>query len=150
MSRFVYSLDRNNFPLPLATFSPWHFHEVTRSTHNYDVGQLWIEGDVWRILGPTEPGPQHWGTGGEVALWESRDQGESWERVKILTSNSELNHAYVRRPLNAHPEFYAFWADGNPDQFSPSRLYFTDRDATQVWQLPYRMTSEFERPLVVD
>ena len=128
----------------------WHFHEVTRSPHNYDVGQLWIEGDVWRILGPTEPGPQHWGTGGEVALWESRDQGESWERVKILTSTSQLNHAYVRRPLNAHPDFYAFWADGNPDQFSPSRLYFTDRDATQVWQLPYRMTSEFERPLVVD
>ena len=105
---------------------------------------------MWRILGPTEPGPQDWGTGGEVALWESRDQGESWERVKILTSNSELNHAYVRRPLNAHREFYAFWADGNPDQFSPSRLYFTDRDATQVWQLPYRMTSEFERPFVVD
>jgi len=130
--------------------SSWQFHEVTNSTHNYDVGQLWVEGDTWRILGPTEPGPQHWGTGGEIALWESNDTGETWVRKWIMTSKSELNHTYVRRPLQAHPNFYAIWADGNPDELSPSRIYFADMEAGQIRQLPYTMTSEFERPLVVD
>lgn len=117
----------------------WNFHEVTRSTHNYDMGQLWVEGDTWRILGPTETGPQRWGTGGEVALWESMDSGKSWVKKKQLTENSEYNHSYVRRPLNAHPDFYALWADGNPDTFSPSKLYYTDRDATSVHEMPYWM-----------
>jgi len=44
----------------------WQFHEVTRWTGNYDMGSLYVEGDTWRIIGPTEPGPQRYGTGGEV------------------------------------------------------------------------------------
>jgi hypothetical protein len=115
----------------------WNFHEVTRSTHNYDMGQLWVEGDTWRILGPTESGPQHWGTGGEIALWESRDHGVTWHKTKELTHNSAMNHTYVRRPLNAHPDFYALWADGNPDSFSPSHLYFTNQNGTTVNTIPY-------------
>lgn len=114
----------------------WIFSEVTRSTHNYDMGQLWIEGDLWRILGPTEAGPQHWGTGGEVALWESRDKGKTWTKVKNITENSKCNHSYVRRPLNAHDDFYAFWADGHADEFSPSHLYYTDRNGAEVHQMP--------------
>ena len=117
----------------------WNFLDVTRSTHNYDMGQLWVEGDTWRILGPTETGPQRWGTGGEVALWESTDSGKTWVKKKQLTENSEYNHSYVRRPLNAHPDFYALWADGNPDTFSPSKLYYTDRDGKSAHQMPYWM-----------
>lgn len=114
----------------------WVFSEVTQSTHNYDMGQLWIEDDLWRILGPTEVGPQHWGTGGEVALWESRDSGVTWTKVRDVTTGSTHNHAYVRRPLHAHSNFYAFWADGNADTFSESNLYFTNRDGTKVEQMP--------------
>ncbi len=127
----------------------WNFHEVTRSTHNYDMGQLWVEGTRWRILAPTEAGPQRWGTGGEVALWESSDSGKTWAKVKQVTEHSTYNHSYVRRPLNAHPDFYAFWADGNPDHFSPSRLYFTDHDGTQVKRMPYWLPTQHLKPVPV-
>jgi hypothetical protein len=119
----------------------WAFNEVTHSTHNYDMGSLYIEPDgIWRIIAPTEPGPQPLGTGGEMALWLSRDEGATWKKVRDITRNSRRNHAYARRPVNAHPEFYAFWADGDADELSVSHLYFTDRDGDQVWELPYHMT----------
>ena len=76
----------------------WQFHEVTRSTGNYDMGSLYVEGDTWRIIGPTEPGPQHYGTGGEVALWTSRDSGATWTKVRDVTHRSRFNHSYVRAP----------------------------------------------------
>tara|TARA_B100000686_G_C16220800_1_gene680061 strand:- start:139 stop:594 length:456 start_codon:yes stop_codon:yes gene_type:complete len=91
--------------------------------------------------------PKHWGTGGEMAIWISRDQGRHWEMEKQLTRESHFNHTYARRPVNAHPNFYAFWADGNPDQFSESRLYFTDQTGNQVWVLPYEMNQEREEPI---
>ncbi len=123
----------------------WQHIEVARSTHNYDMGSLYITADDWRIVAPTEPGPQHWGTGGEMAMWVSQDDGWSWQLQRRLTTASERNHAYARRPLNAAAGFYAFWADGNPDQFSESRLYFSDRDGT-VWQLPTSMDGDDAEP----
>jgi len=126
----------------------WAFHEVTRSTHNYDMGSLYIETDgTWRIIGPTEPGPQQHGTGGEMAMWTSTDKGQSWQKVRNLTHASERNHGYARRPVNAHPGFYAFWADGNPDTMSESHLYFVNRSGTRVWCLPYTMETEYAQPL---
>ena len=125
----------------------WQFHDVTQTTHNYDTGSLYIEEDgAWRIIFPTEPGPQRWGTGGEVAIWVSRDKGEHWSKEKDVTTGSALNQMYVRRPVNARDDFYAFWAEGNPDELSPSRLYFTDREGSQVWRLPYEMDGEFAGP----
>ena len=130
------------------TGNQWAFYQVTGSTHNYDMGSLYIESSgTWRIIAPTEPGPQHWGTGGEMAIWISRDQGQHWEMEKQLTRGSHFNHTYARRPVNSHPDFYAFWADGNPDQFSESRLYFTDQTGDQVWVLPYEMNQEKEEPI---
>ena len=126
----------------------WLDHQVTTSTHNYDMGQLWVERGSWRIVAPTVPGPQHWGAGGEIAMWESRDFGQTWELQKLVTSKSQRNHTYVRRPLHADPEFYALWADGDPAGFSKSHLYFLDRNAGQVRQLPYVMRADFERPRV--
>ena len=129
------------------TGNHWKFHEVTQSTHNYDMGSLYVEPDgVWRIIGPTEPGPQLLGTGGEMAVWISRDQGTTWTKQRDITCNSEFNHAYARRPVDAHPDFYAFWADGNPDELSPSRIYFTNRDGDKLWRLPYNMTDESAKP----
>lgn len=125
----------------------WDFHEVTQSTHNYDMGSLYIEADgTWRIIGPTEPGPQPLGTGGEMALWTSCNNGVTWTKARNITSGSTYNHAYARRPVNTHPDFYAFWADGNPDEFSRSHLYFTNKDADKVWVLPYDMTENTATP----
>lgn len=129
------------------TGNQWKFHEVTPAGHNYDMGSLYVEQEnLWRIIGPTETGPQPLGTGGEMAIWISRDQGHSWQKQRQITHHSERNHAYARRPVNAHPDFYAFWADGNPDRFSISRLYFTNRDGTAAWCLPYRMADDFAKP----
>jgi hypothetical protein len=105
----------------------WHFNKVCESTHNYDMGSLYIDQDNWQIIGPTEAGPQPFGTGGEMALWVSRDEGRNWQKKQDITRNSPRNHAYARRPLAAHPGFYAFWADGHADKFSESRLYFTNK-----------------------
>lgn len=128
------------------TGAEWAFTEVTRSTHNYDMGSLYIDGDTWRIIAPTEPGPQHWGTGGEMALWVSEDDGMTWQLRRQLTHNSARNQAYARRPVNAHDGFVAFWADGNPDELSESRLYFCDREGT-VYQLPPHMDGDEAEPL---
>ena len=129
------------------TGDQWTFREVTRSTHNYDMGSLYIEADgQWRIIGPTEPGPQQHGTGGEMAMWVSEDDGQSWRKTTDITMNSARNHCYARRPVNAHPDFYAFWADGDPDNMSESHLYFTNKAGDQVWSLPYNMQTEYAQP----
>lgn len=129
------------------TGTRWTFHEVTSATHNYDMGSIYVEDDgTWRIIAPTEPGPQHWGTGGEVAVWTSTDQGQTWTKRRTVTARSARNHTYVRRPVDAHPDFYAFWADGNPDSLSVSRLYFTNQTGDEVWRLPYRMEKEEGAP----
>lgn len=104
--------------------------------------------DLWRIIGPTETGPQPYNPGGEVAMWISRDQGKSWTKEKQLTHDSEFNHTYVRRPLNAHPDFYAYWADGHARRPSEWRLYFADK-AGNVYRLPTTMTRDFEAPQLV-
>lgn len=121
----------------------WRFSAITRSTHNYDTGSVYVEPNgTWLVLGPTEVGPQKLGTGGEVAVWVSQDQGATWKKQRDITKRSAYNHSYVRRPTNAHPDFYAFWADGNPDAFSPSRLYFCNRKGDKVFVLPETMIGE--------
>jgi hypothetical protein len=127
----------------------WIVREMTTSDNNYDMGSLYIEeGGVWRVIAPTETGPQPYNTGGEMAMWVSRDQGESWRLEQQLTRDSEYNHSFARRPVDAHPEFYAFWADGHGRRPSESRLYFADR-AGNVFQLPVRMTEEMEKPIPI-
>lgn len=114
----------------------WAFYTVTTSDHNYDMGSLYIDGAVWRIIGPTQPGPQPGQTGGEMAVWISTDAGQTWRMERQITSGSRFNHSYARRPLHAHDPFYAFWADGDPFQMSDSRLYFADSTGTRYRQLP--------------
>ncbi len=124
----------------------WVRHSFTNSDHNYDFGSLYIESDQWRIIAPTEPGPQPNGTGGEMVMWTSSDEGANWTKTKQLTHNSEFNHTYARRPVDANPQFYSLWADGNPLERSESTLYFTDREGSHVWQLPTHMDAEFASP----
>jgi hypothetical protein len=110
------------------------------------MGSLYIEGKNWSVIGPTGTGPQKWGTGGEMELWRSANDGLTWERSNSITKNSLYNHSYARRPLNAHKDFYAFWADGNADTFSESRLYFTNKKGNKVWMLPYKMDLMMQKP----
>ncbi|MFO0791925.1 MAG: BNR-4 repeat-containing protein [Pirellulales bacterium] len=158
----------------------WERTPFTTTDHNYDFGSLYIEEKLWRIIAPTDPGPQSggwgraegerpatrqltsrtggslrstpgtpsllYGAGGEMVMWTSTDEGRTWQKVKQLTHDSKLSHTYARRPVDANPAFYALWADGNPLERSESRLYFTDREGTQVWRLPAHMAHDFERP----
>lgn len=124
----------------------WQTHIVARTDHNYDMGSLWVNGDEWTIVFPTLAGPQAGHTGGEMALWTSRDQGTTWTMARQITNRSSLNHTYARRPLNAHDPFFTLWADGDPTQISPSRLYFCDSSGQNVYRLPYEMSGEFATP----
>ena len=83
-----------------------------------------------------------------MVLWESRDQGGSWKSLKQLTFDRRLQHTYARRPIGAHPDFAALWADGNPVTPGNSHLYFTDEECSHVWRLPETMTAEFQPPEV--
>lgn len=124
----------------------WELRGTIRSDNNYDMGSIYLErDDLWRIIGPTEPGPQSYNTGGEIAMWTSPDRGATWNKVKQLTSSSRHNHGYCRRPVGAHADFYAIWADGHGRQPSESRLYFCDQ-AGNVRQLPPQMGAEFAKP----
>ncbi len=114
----------------------WERRPVTTSDHNYDMGSLYITSESWVLLAPTDPGPQPFGAGGEIVRWTSSDQGQTWQRTASLTRNSARNHTYVRRPLNAAPRFFAFWADGDARRVSPVRLYRYDAQSDAIHQLP--------------
>ena len=129
------------------TGSQWDIREMARSDHNYDFGALWIENDgTWRVIAPTDPGPQPYTTGGDMAMWSSKDKGATWTQVAKLTAATERNHTYARKPANAHPDFYALWADGDTLKPSVSYLYFTDKSGSAVWRLPPKMNGEWAKP----
>ena len=132
-----------------GTGAEWVRRPMTESDNNYDHGSLYIEADgSWRVVAPTEPGPQPFNPGGEMVFWLSRDEGKNWTKVNQLTTGSRLNHTYARRPLDAHPGFYALWADGDGRNPSTSSLYFTDQQGTHVWRLPAKVSGDFAAPEV--
>jgi hypothetical protein len=131
------------------TGAEWDIQGSITSDNNYDTGSLHIETDgTWRIIGPTQTGPQPYNPGGEVAMWTSADLGHAWQMVRQMTHDSPYNHTYVRRPVNAHPGFYGFWADGHGRQPSESRLYFCDKEGN-VYRLPPEMEGDFAKPELV-
>lgn len=123
----------------------WHTRTITTSDHNYDMGSLWIQGTNWKVVAPLQSGPQPHGGGGEVMEWHSEDAGESWTLTQAITKGSKFNHNYIRQVQGGQSAFLYFWADGNPDSFSKSRLYFADQKG-QVWRLPYRMRRAWAKP----
>jgi hypothetical protein len=129
------------------TANGWRIRPVTVSDSNYDMGSLYVEKDgTWRIIAPTLQGPQPYNPGGELAIWTSSDEGRTWTLVRQMTRGSRRNHNYVRRPVNAHADFYALWADGHAREPSESRLYFCNK-AGDVFVLPQTMEGESARPL---
>jgi len=133
------------------TGKSWDIREFTTSDHNYDYGPLYIESDgTWRVIAPTAPGPQPYTTGGDMVMWVSNDRGAKWTRVKQLTHARQMNHTYAKKPVNAQPDFYAIWADGDTLKPSESSLYFTDRAGSAVWRLPRLMTADEQRPEKVE
>lgn len=127
----------------------WITSEITRSDNNYDFGSLYTESDsTWKLIAPTIQGPQAYNPGGEVAMWTSHDKGASWTLTRQVTTNSPGNHTFVRRPVNAAPDFYAFWGDGNAREPSICRLFFTDKNGSIVRMLPEKMTEEAEYPML--
>lgn len=123
----------------------WETSIICESDHNYDMGSLYLEEGIWRIIGPTEKGPQDWGAGGEIAEWISKDEGKTWSKAQTVTQNSLLNNSYVRRPVNAKAPFQYMWANGDSHQFSKSELFFGDFKGN-VWKLPYDMKRKQQKP----
>ncbi|MFX0101535.1 MAG: BNR-4 repeat-containing protein, partial [Candidatus Hodarchaeota archaeon] len=120
------------------------------SDSNYDTGCIHVENDgTWRIIGPSGVGPQPFNPGGEIELFTSINQGETWKKERVVTKNSKYNHTYARRPVNAHRDFYALWADGNPRKMSRSSIYFCNADGSMVKQLPFKMKDAFESPVML-
>jgi len=129
------------------TGTEWVVRRVTQSDNNYDTGCLHVERDgTWRVIGPTETGPQPFNPGGEIAIWTSRDEGQTWVKRRQLTRGSLFNHTYCRRPVNADPDFYALWADGHGRRPSESRIYFCDKNGRRVRRLPYTMDEPRVKP----
>ncbi len=125
----------------------WVIQKFTESDHNYDFGQLDIQRDgSWRIVATTDPGPKPFLTGGEVVMWNSADQGATWARLATVTQNSARHQTFPRIPVDAQDDFYAFWADGDPEKVSDSSLYFTNKAGSGVWKLPESMTEDFAKP----
>jgi len=137
---------RREFRLTHWDGQRWRTSIVAETDHNYDMGSLRITAKRWTVIAPTLAGPQSYGTGGEVCLWESSDRGETWSMLRPVTRGSTRNHAYVRRPLNGSDPFFAFWADGDPRGFSESHLYFCDGRGRRVWELPYDLSESSARP----
>lgn len=139
--------DPREFCLARWDGAAWQTSVIGKTDHNYDMGSLWVGAGEWKVIAPTLPGPQPWGGGGEMCLWVSGDQGRTWALRKEITRGSRLNHNYARRPLNAKDPFFAFWADGDPNELSESRLYFCSSNGERVWQLPYDMEGDSAAPL---
>jgi hypothetical protein len=132
------------------TGSEWVRRPFTTSGNNYDTGPIYIEPDgTWRVIAPTEIGPQPYNPGGQMVMWTSNDQGQTWKKVKQLTHDQKQNHTFARRPVNANPEFYALWASGDAREPSESYLFFINQKGDHVWRLPAKMKSDFAKPEVV-
>src|SRR3546814_5615542 len=83
-----------------------------------------------------------------MVMLKSSNKCKTWKNVKDLTCNREFNQTFARRPVNVHPDSYAFWADGHARQHSESRLYFSDKKGN-VFMLPEVMDKPFMKPIPV-
>ena len=85
--------DPRTWMLARWTGNQWVISPITTSDNNYDFGELWIMGDAdWRVIGPTETGPEPHNPGGEVAMWQSADHGATWTKIRDMTKASTMNH----------------------------------------------------------
>lgn len=116
----------------------WDIRDTTvRSDSNYDFGFLDLRSESdWRMISATGRGPQAFNPGGEIEAWRSVDGGATWSKERDVTSGSLRNHSYPRQVVDAHPDFLAFWADGDGRKISESHLHYCDEDLN-VYDMPY-------------
>ena len=129
----------------------WRYSTVCEVDNNYEYAMIYVEeaeSGVLRLVGSFEDGPQTYNTGGEISQWVSRDDGETWRKEYQLTENSAVNQCFPRRTIDASPEFYAFWAEGNGREKSISTLRFSTKDG-KVYALPREMKEDWESPIFV-
>ena len=129
----------------------WNFSTVTEVDNNYEYAMIYPEeadSGVLRLVGSFEDGPQAYNTGGEISQWISRDNGKTWTKEYQLTENSDVNQCFPRRTIDASPDFYAFWAEGNGREKSISTLRFSTKDG-RVYALPREMKEDWEAPVLI-
>ncbi len=129
----------------------WEFSIVCEVDNNYEYAMIYPEEadhGILRLVGSFEDGPQAYNTGGEISQWISVDNGQTWRKEFQLTKNSKVNQCFPRRTIDAHPDFYAFWAEGNGRQKSPSSLRFSTKSGA-VYALPREMKEDWESPILI-
>ncbi len=141
--------DPRHFQITRWDGAVWQTSTICLTDHNYDMGSLYLTEGSWTVWIPSSAGPQPHHGGGELVIWESNDFGASWSKVRQVTQDSQRNHNYARRPLNANDPFHVFWADGDPTRLSESHLYFANSDGSKVWELPYEMSTEWSKPKLI-
>jgi hypothetical protein len=145
--------DPRKLMLTLWTGSEWITRDITACDNNYDYAFLdFLQDGRWQILGAIDPGPQRYNPGGEVAIWRSSDEGVTWRKTRAVTSGSKFNQNFPRLPVNARPDFYALWADGDARKPSESALYFCNQDGTKVFELPSTISGSAEliKPILLE
>ena len=133
------------------TGEKWEYSKVTEVDNNYEYAMLYPEDSTTgtlRLVGSFEDGPQEYNTGGEISQWISRDAGKTWFKEFQLTQKSAVNQCFPRRTINANPEFYAIWAEGDGRKPSSSQLRFSTKEGA-VYELPREMQNDWESPTLV-
>ena len=105
----------------------WSHNRVTKSGHNYDHGSLLLVAeDDWRLLAPTDPGPQTPATGGTMVMHRSADGGKTWRRDRAVLTDPDRCHTYARRPLHAHRDLSWVWAAADAHHPGAVTLFAAD------------------------
>ena len=76
----------------------WTSAVVCPTDHNYDMGSLYLGDEAWQVWVPSSPGPQPYHAGGEIAIWQSGDQGATWSNVQRVT-----HEKYAKSQLRSTP-----------------------------------------------
>src|SRR6266699_1614068 len=88
------------------TGKEWVRRPFTNSDNNYDHGSLYIEPDgTWRVIAPTELGAQPYNPGGDMVLWTSKDEGQTWQKIKQLTHDTQRGDHVWRLPSKMENDF---------------------------------------------
>ncbi|MEM6391665.1 MAG: BNR-4 repeat-containing protein [Planctomycetota bacterium] len=127
----------------------WSHHAICESDHNYDHGELLIlSDDDWRLIIPSDPGPQRRATGGGMCLWRSADRGTTWQRDHRVVEPEGVNHTYARRVFEGSDDFAFLWASANAHDPGPVDLWFADREG-KTRKMPRTVGGDFTEPETV-
>ncbi len=146
---------RNSSPAPDTRIwytSRWAIREwettgTVRTDSDFDGGCILGEKNIWHMVLPSIAEPQISTSGGSLVRWKTEDQGRSWYPQQ-LSFDPAVNHNWVRRVVEAAPELWFLWSDGNSRRPGESRIWLGDR-AGNALVLPTAMTADFQKPELV-